>query len=264
MLKIKVVNREGNELFIGTASAIATAIFNYDYQDGDWMIIDSDRQEGFYKVQLEDTMQPSIIYVPGIFFTYSIPYKDKRLNYSPKSFYGNCHIIKVEDATEEEIYTRRNLALNPYDQHENNTFYPHSSANIETRGECSFASRNAIDGYFYNDSHGSFPYQSWGINRDPNAEFKLDFGRDVLVDEVVLTLRADFPHDNYWEEATLCFSDGSELKMELVKSSERQSIKFEPKKINYVVLKKLKKAKGVSEFPALTQFEVWGCDIKKK
>ena len=194
---------------------------------------------------------------------YFIPKKDKRTNYSPKSFYGNCHIISVEDATEEEVLARRNLAFNPYDQHENNTFFPHSSANIETRGECAFASRNAIDGYYWNDSHGSFPYQSWGINRDPKAEFKIDFGREVIVDEVVLTLRADFPHDNYWENVTLEFSDGSSLKADLVMTDKRQSIKFEPKKVTSITLKNLIKAKGVSEFPALTQFEAWGTECQK-
>ena len=82
-----------------------------------------------------------------------------------------------------------------------------------------------------------------------------------MVDEVVLTLRADFPHDNYWENVTLEFSDGSVVKADLVMSAERQSIKFESKKISSIILKNLIKAKGVSEFPALTQFEAWGTEI---
>ena len=263
MLKIKVINGQGNEMYIGQAAEKVSCIFNFEYEDGDWIIVDSDRKKGFYKIRLEDTMQESIVYVPGNFFTYFIPKKDKRTNYSPKSFYGNCHIISVEDATEEDLKVRRNLALNPYDQHENDTFFPHSSANIETRGECAFASRNAIDGYYWNDSHGSFPYQSWGINRDPKAEFKIDFGREVIVDEVVLTLRADFPHDNYWENVTLEFSDGSLVNANLIMSADRQSIKFEPKKITSIILKNLIKAQGVSEFPALTQFEAWGHESLK-
>lgn len=261
MLKIKVINKSGNEMYIGKPDEKATCIFNFEYEDGDWIIVDSDKKNGFYKIQLEDTMQKSIIYVPGSFFTYFIPNNDKRSNYSPKSFYGNCHIISVEDATKEDLLTRRNLAFNPYDQHENNTFYPHSSANIETRGECAFASRNAIDGYYYNDSHGSFPYQSWGINKDPNANFKIDFGREVIVDEVKLTLRADFPHDNYWKKVTLEFSDGTELEASLIRSDKPQSIKFEKKVVTSIVLKKLIKADGISEFPALTQFEAWGTEM---
>ena len=40
---------------------------------------------------------------------------------------------------------------------------------LETGGEAVFAARNAIDGIYENSSHGEWPYQSWGINRDPNA-----------------------------------------------------------------------------------------------
>lgn len=261
MLKIKLVNKEGNELYIGTPGEKASAIFNYDYQDGDWVIVDSDRKNGFYKIRLEDTMEPAIVYAPGTYFTYFIPAKDKRSNYSPKSFYGNCHLLTVEHATKEEVNRRRNLAFNPYDQHENNTFFPHSSANIETRGECAFASRNAIDGYCFNESHGSFPFQSWGINRDPKAAFKIDFGREVLVDEIILTLRADFPHDNYWKEAHLYFSDGTKMKINPTMTKEKQSFKFDSKKVSTIILKDLIKAEGVSEFPALTQFEAWGTEL---
>lgn len=261
MLKVKVVNKDNNEMYISPSASSLACIFNFCYQDGDWLIVDSDKKGGFYKVRLEDTMQESIIYVPGNFFIYHIPLANKRSNYSPKSFYGDCHIIRVEEATKEEIKQRRNLAFNSYDEHENTTFFPHSYANIETRGECVFASRNAIDGYYFNDSHGSFPYQSWGINRDPLAEFHIDFGREVKVDEVVLTLRADFPHDNYWKKVTLEFSDGTSLDAKLEKTGERQSIKFEPKVVRTICLKNLIKGDGISEFPALTQFEAWGVEI---
>ena len=263
MLKIKVINKNNNEMYIGKPAEKVCCVFNFEYQDGDWIIIDSDKKNSFYKIKLEDTMQESIVYAPGNFFTYHIPYKNNRSNYSPKSFYGDCHIISVSDATKEDLAVRRNLAFNPYDNHENNTFFPHSYANIETRGECTFASRNAIDGYYYNESHGSFPYQSWGINKDPKAEFTIDFGREVMVDEVILTLRADFPHDSYWTNVTLGFSDGSVVKADLVKSVEPQSIKFEPKKVRSIILKNLIKAPGVSEFPALTQFEAWGTELIK-
>src|SRR5699024_11398160 len=96
-------------------------------------------------------------------------------------------------------------------------------ANVETRGEAVFAARNAIDGIFENSSHGEYPYQSWGINRDPNAALTLDFGREVLLDELRITERADFPHDNYWTRATVTFSDGSQLEIPLVKSRKPRS-----------------------------------------
>lgn len=59
-----------------------------------------------------------------------------------------------------------------------------------------FAARNAIDGVVANDSHGRWPYESWGINMQDDAELTLDFGRAVDFDRIVLYTRADFPHDN--------------------------------------------------------------------
>lgn len=49
-----------------------------------------------------------------------------------------------------------------------------------------------MDGIYENDAHGTWPYQSRGINRDPNAALTIEFGRSVTVDELRLTLRADF------------------------------------------------------------------------
>ena len=107
MLKIKIINQKGNELFIGEAQENACCIYNFPYQDGDWMIVDCDKKGGYYKIRLEDTMMESIVFVPGTTLIYHIPPIQQRLNYSPKSFYGDCHIITVTEASEEEIYVRR-------------------------------------------------------------------------------------------------------------------------------------------------------------
>ncbi len=59
-----------------------------------------------------------------------------------------------------------------------------------------------------NESHGSFPYQSWGINQQADAQITIDFGREIVTDKIALVLRGDYPHDSYWEAVTLEFSDG--------------------------------------------------------
>ena len=97
------------------------------------------------------------------------------------------------------------------DQHGGENCFPHASANVETRGESVFAAMNAIDGVIAPESHGNWPYQSWGINRREDACWRLDFGRTVVTDRIVVHLRADFPHDNWWNQGKLTFSDGSEL-----------------------------------------------------
>ena len=43
-----------------------------------------------------------------------------------------------------------------------------------------------------------------------DAEITIDFGREVELDKLGLVLRADFPHDSYWKQVTIAFSDGSE------------------------------------------------------
>ena len=137
-----------------------------------------------------------------------------------------------------------------------------NTSGAKTAEEAVFAARNAIDGIFENSAHGEYPYQSWGINRDPGAALTLDFGREVLLDELRITERADFPHDNYWVKATVEFSDGSRLDIPLMKSAKPQSVTFEPKRVRSFVLKDLIQAKGTSPFPALTQIEAFGTEVK--
>lgn len=131
---------------------------------------------------------------------------------------------------------------------------------METRNEAVFAARNAVDGLFENTSHGEYPYQSWGINRDPNARLTLSFGRRVTVDEVRLTLRADFPHDNYWKRVTLDFDDGSSETFPLAKTGETQVFPISPRTIVSATLQDLIMAEGISPFPALTQIELYGTE----
>jgi len=205
-------------------------------------------------------MREAFIYIPGRSVEFFIPPANNRPNYSPKSFMGMTHYIEARYATAEEIKKIKNLALNVYDQHENTTFYPHASANVETRGEAVFAARNAIDGMYANSSHGKYPYQSWGINRDPAAALTIDFGREVLINEIRLTLRADYPHDNYWVSADINFDDGSSETLKLEKSKKPQCFLIKERKIKSLVLEKLIKAEGESPFPALTQIEVQGVE----
>ena len=47
-----------------------------------------------------------------------------------------------------------------------------------------------------------------GINQQADAALTIDFGHEVRIDQCALTLRADFPHDSYWQQVTLAFSDG--------------------------------------------------------
>ena len=121
-----------------------------------------------------------------------------------------------------------------------------------------FAARNAIDGVGANESHGAWPYESWGINMQDDAELTLEFGRRVDVDRIRLCTRADFPHDNWWVEAAFTFSDGSVEVVKMEKSTKPHVFELEKKGITWVKLSNLVKADDPSPFPALTQIEVYG------
>ncbi len=260
-IKLKVMNKEGHTLAASIAGESVTLVYAGCYQPGDWIVLESDSRELFCEIQLEDSMPAAVVYLPEGNLQFHIPPEQNRSNYSPKSFTGPVHLLQVRALEKTELSQRRNLALNPYDRHDSVGFFPHTKANIETCNEAVFAARNAIDGVFINNSHGEWPYQSWGINRDPTAELRLDFGRAVLVDEICLTLRADFPHDSWWEEAAVEFSDGSREALCLKKEGLPQAFPVAPRKIEWLILKDLKKAPDISPFPALTQIEVYGTEI---
>ena len=259
-LKLKVVSGQGRTMLTGADAESVSLVYTNEYQEGDSIVLDCD-YPCFCVVQFEDSLPPALVYAAGRELWYHIPFGADRIVFSPKCFTGGRHLIRARLAEPHETAARRNLAFNPYDQHGDNGFFPHSKANVETRGEAVFAAYNAIDGVCENASHGEWPYQSWGINRDPEAALRLDFGRPVRLDRLVFTLRADFPHDSWWNRCTVRFSDGSRLEPEFAKTGERQVFELEARTVEWLVVEKLiKDPDDPSPFPALTQLEAWGTE----
>lgn len=258
MLSISVQNINQEEKASAEGENYANLAWKGTYEAGDQIRIHADRTEAFYVIRIDDTMDESLVYVTKEELVYPIPFEEKKTSYNPKSFAGDRHYLSIRRAEEYEAYAYRNLAKNVMDQHGDTGIYPHASANVETRGEAVFAARNAIDGVLANESHGNWPYESWGINRQDDAEITLEFGKAVDFDKIVLYTRADFPHDNWWVKGTLQFSDGTEEVIEMEKSHAPHSFSISRKNIRWVKLGKLIKADDPSPFPALTQIEVYG------
>lgn len=256
-LRIEITGRTGRVKARAAGTDRVTLVYDAPYEEGD--VIHMTGRPGYVMALLEDSMAETFGYLSGE-FRLVVPFGEKKISYSPKSFTGDRHLLWVRRAEEEEIAVRRNLARNVLDSHDNEGLFPHASANVETRGESVFAARNAIDGCYANDCHGAWPYQSWGINRDPKAEWTLSFGRPVTIDELRLVLRADFPHDNYWTSAKVTFSDGSAETLSLVKTARPQSFPIRPRTVEWLKLGELIQAEGPSPFPALSQFEAWGTE----
>jgi hypothetical protein len=257
-LTLEVRSEDGSIKASRTEDSQVYLVYRSAYEPGDTIVLRSSDEHVYLIIQLEDSMTPAFVYLTGGEYLFTIPFGEKRVSYSPKSFAGEMHLLTARLAKAEEIIGYKNLALNPYDQHMNTSCFPHASANVETRGEAVFAARNAINGNTANDSHGVWPYESWGINRRDDAEMTVSFGRKVIIDKAVVTLRADFPHDNYWEQVTLSFSDGSRQTAKLIKTDKPQYITLSPRTVEWVTLGELKKSDDPSPFPALTQIEIYG------
>jgi len=155
----------------------------------------------------------------------------------------------------------RNVALNPLDStNREPVSFPHATSNSEYN-QHEFAARCAIDGNRRNnDVHG---LGSWGPQKQPDVWWRLDFGRPVEIDKLVLFLRAawtpaDAPHDSYWEQATIEFSDGSTEKLALKQVASGQEFPLAKRTVSWLVLKNLKPA--ADQWCALCEFEAWGWD----
>jgi hypothetical protein len=254
---LKVLDKDGNILCEKSGKDEVVMVYAGEYQEGDCCELEVDEVNTFYYVQFDDVKGKSLVYLTGK-VRYAIPFGDKAINTSPRLFKGDKHLLCVSKMQEEEKDNYRNLSENVWDQHGEVNCYPHASANVETRGESVFAALNAIDGVLASENHGAWPYESWGINRRDDAAWKLEFGRPVDVDKIAFYSRADFPHDNWWVNATLTFSDGSKEVLDLVKTGEAQYFDIKKKGIEWIVLDELIKADDPSPFPALIQLKVYG------
>ena len=259
-LNLKIQNANGEILAEETGEGSLELYYWGEYAPGDQIILTTSEHNIHIIWQADDAIGAAMCYLKEDII-YQVPFDEKKKVYSPKAFSGQRHYLFARVAEADEIYSYRNLALNPADQHNIGGSYPHASANVETRGESVFEAKNAIDGVFANHGHGNWPYTSWGINRDPNAQMKLEFGRPVHIDHLKITLRADFPHDSYWTEGTVTFSDGSTEVLKFQKTDRRQSFDIKPRTIQWLTFDKLIKADDESPFPALTQIEVFGKDL---
>lgn len=240
------------------------------YEPGDKIIFSTDETPAFYFVRVDGAMDETYVYLTNKRIEYAIPFEPgnpfqlDRISYCPGSFAGKQHYISIRKARTDENHNYRNLAKNVMDRHEDVGCYPHVHANAETQGPTAplFAARNAIDGVLANVGHYPWPYTSWGIDRREDAEITVEFGRPVDMEELRLTTRADFPHDSWWTQATVSFSDGTSEVVKLGKRVEPQPFLIQRKGITWLKVGQFIKADDPSPFPALTQIEVFGCNSR--
>ena len=121
-IKLKVIGAAGDTLAVSRAGERISLVHTAPYADGDWIALECDEPGLYCVVQLEDTMPPALVYIRERGLDFPIPPADNRVNYSPRSFTGTCHLLRARLATAEEVTARRNLAFNPYDCHGSHGF----------------------------------------------------------------------------------------------------------------------------------------------
>ena len=258
MITISVLDASGALLASSAHESEAFLCLDRVYEPGDTIVIASDGKHVW--AQLDTALLPGEVYLPGGRMSWRVPEGEHRLAYCPGAFAGPRHLITARGMTQVEVAARRNVACNPADLRGDTDFFPHCTANVETRGESCFAARNVIDGMRIGNNHGQWPFQSWGIGAREDAWCLLDFGREVRVDEMALTLRSDFPHDAYWVSGHVVLSDGSEVAYNLEKTGERQYITLGEHTVRWMRLERMQKSDDPSAFPALIEWEVFGRD----
>lgn len=262
-VSITIKDSSGKIKASGCGEKQTILVYEGEYEEGDTILFETGKTNTHYVIRIDDCMDEAFVYITKPEVVYTIPFGEKKVSYNPKAFMGKRHYLTMREAFDHEVSSYRNIAKNGVDQHGDTGCFPHTFANVETRGEAVFAARNAIDGILSNESHGEWPYESWGINCQDDAEMTLDFGRPMDFDRIVLYTRADFPHDNWWVKATFTFSDGTKEVVDMEKSQKPHIFSVEKKNITWLKISDLIKADDPSPFPALTQVEVYGKDSVK-
>lgn len=260
-MKITHTDRLGNKLSEASGEDRVDIEITGAFGFEDILIFETD-PGAYVEVDIDPRFNKSIVFVPDGKIVYQLPVGPKARAYDPDVFSGEQHSISMRIVSKEELGTRRNIAMNALDMRWDTGYFPHASANVVTRDEPWFEAKNAIDGHLLRDGHGAWPYQSWGGGLRDDLVFRLDFGREVLIDEIIIYLRADYTdeHDINWESGLLTFSDGDTMPIKMEKSEDGQSYAFDQKKVTWIELSELKREISAA-FSALTQIEVFGKDI---
>lgn len=239
------------------------------YSSNDKLTITLPAGEKYLAVSISSRVGEAIVYCPDGKFTYTFPALNKvfpnSMNPSSGIVYTN-NTITARIPSDEELAKKHNLALNPYDLTNATNVYPHASTNNVYTTSDEWAARNAIDGFTANKGHGNYPYQSWAPSSTIKADdyFMIDFGRTVTVNELVVVIRADFPHDSYFTGCTVTLSDGTTMEINLTNSALEQvidlggvtttSVKFS----NFSV----EKTNASTEYAALVEVACMGTEVK--
>lgn len=252
MITITILDAKGNHK-ASSQGKEAKLVYYDGYEDGDQIKITVDAVDTFYQIKIDETMEQATVLMTQKEWYYTINFNARNKSLHPNAFNQTVHYLSVKQV----VTPRGNIANNPLDQENNYGMYPHVTANAQTRGEPAFACTNVIDGLDANTHHGKWPFTSWGIGGKKDACLTIDFYKEVKISKVVIYLRAQFPHDSWWTQGTLMFTNNEKQRLTFTKTKEGQVFDIDMI-TSKVSLGKLIKADDESEYPSLSLIEVYG------
>ena len=254
-----VINYNGNEEDgLGSAEMKVST----RYKAGEKIEITLPEGQHYLAVTIaKDVLDEAIVYLKNSKFSYTIP--DFSGSYPPEMQKSGC-VISARVPSKDELLEERNIALNPCDLLNAKTVFPHAASNnvYQNNNSPEWLARNAIDGFKQNAGHGTYPLQSWGPDSTVRSGdyYKIDFGREVKISSIVLYIRADFPHDAFWDSCVVELSDGSSLDISGIKeTAKKQTFKFDEittTSLKFTNLHKSSSSRG--DWAAWTEVEVYG------
>ena len=276
MIKLQIFNAENRSVYEAEGEEI-NVLYGGELTEGYKIKARADGVR-FLRVQLDELLKESDVFIPNGTFEYILPSKrELDAGYAQGVFQGKEHSIRICET--QNPYKYRNLALNPYDLRGRGKYFPHASANFVTREEPCFYERNAIDGEIHTQGHGGYPYHSWAGGAREDLEYTIQLGKIAEVDKLAFYLRADFnksetgePHDSYWKSIDIEFSNGETITAEFnldretfpnIDNEKGIEITFPKIETDTIKLKNFKQVTKILSFAALTQIEVYGRYVKE-
>ena len=262
MICVEIIDKNGAVLYSQKGMSI-DCIYQGEYKEGDKILVKK-RDTDFLMVQLDETLAESIIYLPTSSFEFEIPFGNLMQGYDSKAFLGDSHRIIVKEPEDDQLYSVFNISQNSHDRRGQKRYFPHAYANLVTREDVCFFERNAIDGICDNEGHGAYPFHSWAGGAREDLEYYIDFGREIEVEKIVFYLRADFPHDTFWKNIDIEFSDGQKVTADFEGTKDGQEVVLpEGIKTKTVHLTNFKQVSFPLSWAALSQVQVYGKYIKE-
>lgn len=124
-LRIFITGGDGQVKAEAGGTGRVTLVYDAPYEEGD--VIHMTGGPGYVVALLEDSMAETFGWLTGE-FRLAVPFGEKKISYSPRSFTGDRHLLWVRRAEEEETGERqsfdfeaRNVFVSPPDGRETNS-----------------------------------------------------------------------------------------------------------------------------------------------